>query len=183
MLENVLGDLVSQYSRSAISGNASISEDKQNDIVQVLSESLLGGMKNQVSQGNVAGLLDIFSSKTTTSIGNPILNGIQSSAASMLSQRIGLNPMIANGIVSTIVPMVMSSLGKKANDPQDNSLDFNDLIKSIGGGSAMGGIDLNSIMNRLDDDNDGFGIDDVVRAVSGTQKGGIFGMLGGLFGK
>ncbi len=181
MIEKILTNLVNEYAGQAITGNASIPNDQKRLISQALPEALFSGVKDQISQGNVAGMLDIFSSQKTTSTGNTVMNGIESTVTTILCQKTGLNKTIVQGLVSAVIPAILSALGKKAGDPKDNSLDFNDILKSFGGG----GIDLNSLMGRLNDENDAFDMNDIIKTVSGLagQKGGVMGMLGGLFGK
>ncbi len=172
MLDNLM-DIVKGFSQKAVSENASIPDDQKAAASHSLSTSVVEGLKDQVAQGNLTDLFDIFSKKETAT-GNPALTGIQSSAQAALSQSTG----ISGGNVSSMVTHVLGMLGKKAGDPNDQGLDFNGLFGSLSGGK-LGGIDLNNAMSRLDDDHDGFGLDDVSRLFSG---GNILGKLKGLFG-
>ncbi len=179
MIENLM-NLVQGFSQQAVAGESAIPSEQKGAVTQVIASSLVDGLMSEFSKGNITGLMDIFSKKTTTT-GSPVMNGIQGYVVSMISQKTGISPAIAGGIASAVVPMIMNSLGQKAADPNDKALDFNGLFQSLAGGN-LGGLDVNSLMNRLDDDNDGFGLDDVVRLVS-NNKGGIMGALGSLFGK
>ena len=178
-MDNLLG-MVQEYAQKLINDDNSVPAEKKELTAQHLAGSLVDELKDQVAKGNITQLLDIFSKKDTT-VGAPAMNNIQNSVVSSLAQKVGLSSSSASSLVSSILPSIMGLLGKKASDPNDKSLDFNSLLGMLGGN---GGFDFNSIMNKLDTDHDGFGLDDVTRLFSqGGEGGGILGTLGKLFGK
>ena len=91
----------------------------------------------------------------------------------------------STGFYINLIPQVLESLVNKAKDPNDSSLNIQDIINSISGGNGGGLMEAVSKYGGqfgLDQDGDGkVGMSDVTAAVS--KKGGLGGLLGRLFGK
>jgi hypothetical protein len=178
MLENLI-NVVEQCAQGAVAQNNDIPADQKDVAAKTIASSVVDGLKNHVQQeGGVMGLLSLFS-KTPSAGGSPAMSGIQSVVVNEISKKIGVSPVIASGIVAAALPMVLKTLGNKAGDPQDKSIDFNSLIQAIGGGQHVGNVDVNSVMQRVNDDKDSFGLNDVAKMLGGAP--GLMGMLGGLF--
>jgi len=175
-MDDLLG-MIQGYAQKLINDDNSVPAEKKGLAAQSLAGSLVNGLKDEVSKGNITQLLDIFSKKDTT-VGASAMNSIQSSVINSLSQKVGLSSSSAGSLVSSILPSIMGILGKKAGDPNDKSFDFNGIFQMLGGK----GFDFNSIMSKLDTDNNGFDLNDVTRLFS-KGSGGISGILGKLFGK
>ena len=90
-------------------------------------------------------------------------------------------------ILKVAAPLVMGYLGKQSK--QQNVSDTNgigDLLCGLLGGGATAPKQQSLIESLLDGNNDGSILDDVAGMVlnsGGTKKGGLGGLLGGLFGK
>lgn len=103
----------------------------------------------------------------------------------IIGQKAGLDAGSVANILKVAAPILMGVLGKQAR--QNNVSSQSDLGGLLGG--LLGGSDAQqeqSFLEKiLDADGDGSVIDDVAGMVLGgsKKKGGLGGLLGGLFGK
>ena len=114
-----------------------------------------------------------------------VLGGKQQGVQQVIGQKAGMDAGSVGDILKVAAPILMGVLGKQAR--QNNVSSENQLTGLIGG--MLGG---NKTKNEqsfleqiLDADGDGSVIDDVAGMVLGgsKKKGGLGGLLGGLFGK
>jgi hypothetical protein len=115
-----------------------------------------------------------------------VFGGKEQNVAQAVSKSSGIDLGSAMNILKVAGPMVMGVLGKEKR--QRNVSDqggLGDLLGGMLGGG--GGQQEQSIVNKLlDADGDGSIIDDVAGMLlsgGGKKKGGLGGLLGGLFGK
>jgi hypothetical protein len=97
-----------------------------------------------------------------------------------LSQKSGIDASAIANILKIAAPIIMGYLGRQqsqANIADAGGMDA--LLGSLLGGQQSQGMDMFSAL--LDADGDGSIIDDVSDMVQG-KKGGLGGLLGGLFG-
>lgn len=193
MLEQLMG-LIQDNSQDAIVKNPAIPNQFNSDAMQTIFSSVVGGLQNQAQEGNVSGLMGLLSGQSGTGnnlMGNPIVSGIAQNAISSLMEKFGLSNSAAAGIISQILPGVLTSLISKVSNPNDNSMDFGGIMGSLLGGQAQqaqqqGGFDFNQIGYALADGK--LDMNDVMR-IGGSLLGGsgnnssLGGLLGGLFGK
>ena len=114
-----------------------------------------------------------------------VLGAKQQGVQQVIGQKAGLDAGSVGNILKVAAPLLMGVLGKQAK--QNNVSSQGDISGLLGG--LLGG---NSTANEqsflekiLDADGDGSVIDDVAGMVLGgsNKKGGLGGLLGGLFGK
>lgn len=164
---------------------------KNNTTNKTGATGLLGALDNQQHDGSI--LDNLGSILGGSSIDDKILadgdgilghvfNGKQQNVAHAVSAKSGLDMSSAMNILKVAAPIVMGFLGKEKR--QKNIQDSNgigDLLGGLLGGSAKN--EQSMIEKILDADGDGSVIDDIIGMASGSKKkGGIAGMLGGLFG-
>ena len=164
---------------------------KNNTTNKTGATGLLGALDNQQHDGSI--LDNLGSILGGSSIDDKILadgdgilghvfNGKQQNVAHAVSAKSGLDMTSAMNILKVAAPIVMGFLGKEKR--QKNIQDSNgigDLLGGLLGGSAKN--EQSMIEKILDADGDGSVIDDIIGMASGSKKkGGIAGMLGGLFG-
>ncbi|WP_028666680.1 hypothetical protein [Runella zeae] len=197
MLEQLMG-LIQDNSQDAIVKNPAIPNQFNSDAMQTIFSSVVGGLQNQAQEGNVSGLMGLLSGQSGTGnnlMGNPIVSGIAQNAIGSLMEKFGLSNSAAAGIISQVLPGVLTSLISKVSNPNDNSMDFGGIMGSLLGGQAQqaqqqGGFDFNQIGYALADGkldmNDVMRIGGSLLGGSGNNSssgGGLGGLLGGLFGK
>lgn len=193
---------------SGVAGQTNQPENKTADVLSMAMPLLLGAMKKNVSSPEGAqGLMSALSSKHNGSIldnlgglfnggvddnvmqdGAGILGhlfgGKQANVENALSQKSGLDAGSIAQILKIAAPIVMGMIGKQtAQSNVNDSSGMNALLGSMLGGQPKENQSL--ITTLLDADGDGSILDDVAGMVMGgsQKKGGLGGLLGGLFGK
>ncbi|MEW7278061.1 DUF937 domain-containing protein [Aquimarina sp. 2201CG1-2-11] len=157
------------------------------------ASGLLGALSGKHSGGgileNLGGLFEGGVEDNVTNDGAGILGHIlgnkQPVVENALSQKSGIDAGSIAQILKVAAPILMGVLGKQA--AQNNVSDANGLNGLLGGmlGGGSGSKQQSLIESFLDADGDGSILDDVAGMVlSGSgKKGGLGGLLGGLFGK
>lgn len=203
MLEQLMG-LIEDQSQEAIVNNPAVPNQQNNEVMQTLMGSIMGGMQQQAQSGNLGGLMGLLSGKDATPgssslMNNPIVAGIAGNAIKSIMEKFGMSSATAGGIVASVLPGVLSSFINKTRNPSDNSLDFNSILGGLLGGGATApagaqtsGFDFNQIGYAMADGK--LDMNDLMR-MGGSMLGGgsqapqkqqegmdLGGLLGGLFG-
>jgi len=117
-----------------------------------------------------------------------VLGGKQTGVEAALSKKSGLDMGTVSQILKVAAPILIGVIGKQVNqnNVQDSNGMGNVLSGLLGGGAVAGSKQQSLIESFLDADGDGSIIDDVAGMLlgrGGQKKGGLGGLLGGLFGK
>ncbi len=183
-------------------------ENKTADVLSMALPLLMGAMKKNASTPDgAAGLMSALSSKHSGGIlddlGGLFGGGVDSSVKqdgmgilghvlgsrqpaveNALSQKSGMDPSSIAQILQIAAPIVMGFLGRqRAQSNVSDANGLNTLLGSMLGGQPQQNQSL--IASLIDADGDGSVLDDVADMVIGgkSKKGGLGGLLGGLFGK
>lgn len=206
-MSGLLDLLSSPMGQQLISGAAAQTGQPTDQTGSVLSMALpvlMGAMKkNAATPEGAEGLMSALSSKHDGSILdnlgglfdggvddsvindgagilNHVLGGKQAQVESALSAKSGMDAGSVSSILKMAAPILLGFLGKQTQ--QQNISDSNGIGNLLG--SLMGGDQEQSLIESfLDSDGDGSILDDVASMALGGKKGGIGGLLGGLFGK
>lgn len=200
MLDELL-NLIKQNSQQAIVENPAVPNEQNNAVMQETGNSIISSLQSMLSGGKAADVLSLFGGQGGNVSDHPVTQNISGNLISNLMSKFGLNNQQAGGIASSILPMVLSKLVHKTNDPNDNSLNIQGIFNSLSGGNTSG-LDIQGILskftggnatagagsNPLDKNNDGkVDLSDITAAFSGNSGqgggGGILDSLKGLFGK
>ena len=169
-MNDQIQQIVSQLTEKEVGTNANISNELAGNVAKETGNSLMEGLQNAVSGGNMSELMNLFSGSDVNSLtSNPVVKNIIESLTSKLGTNVGLDAGTSGSFASNIIPQILSMVMGKAK-----SGDFNigDILGSLTGGNAT---------SMLDQNGDGkLGIDD---AISAVKKGNLGDMLGGLFKK
>lgn len=185
--------------------------DKTASVVTMAMPILLGAMKrNAGNEGGAANLMNALNSKHDGSILDNlgglfgggvnedvkqdglgilghVLGGSQNNAVQALSQKSGLDTNSVMQILQVAAPILLGYLGKQKQQKNVNSESgIGDLLGGLMGGGNKQPQQQSMIESLLDGNNDGSVIDDIAGMVLGggnQKKGGLGGLLGGLFGK
>mgnify|MGYP000582269146 CR=1 FL=1 len=211
-MASILDLLNSDLGKQLISGASAQTgqpADKTSSVLSMALPFLLGAMKkNTATPDGAAGLLGALGGKHDGSIldnlggffsggvdeavqkdGEGILGHIlgnsRPNVENALSQKSGMDAGSVAQILKVAAPILMGILGKQTR--QSNVNDSSGLGSLLGGmmGNQTAPQDQSFIESLLDADGDGSIIDDVAGMVLGgnKKKGGLGGLLGGLFGK
>lgn len=138
MLDQLL-KLVKENAGDAIVNNPSVPDQKNDLAISTMASSIFDNLKGQVSSGNLGSLMDMFKGGGDAS-SNTMVNKISAGVIGDLMAKVGLDKAVATGIVNKLVPLIMSQLKNKANDPKDKSLGLDDIMGALGGGKGAGDI-------------------------------------------
>jgi len=205
-LESLLNSDLGRQIIGGISNQTGASEGSTANVLGMALPLLAGAMKKNASTPQGAqGLLGAINSKHDGSVLDNLggffgggvdqsaisdgagilghlLGGKQSSVENALSSKSGLDAGTISQILKIAAPLILGYLGKetKQNNVSDQG-GLNSLLGSMLGGQPQENQSL--ITSLIDSDGDGSILDDVAGMVIGTnkKKGGIGGLLGGLF--
>ncbi len=211
-MSGILDLLNSDLGKSIISGVSDSTGNDQNKTSSVLTmalpvlmkamernastpqgaEGLMGALSGKHDGSildNLGGLFGGGVEESVTQDGSKILGHIlgnrQQGVEKIIGEKSGLDTGSVGNILKVAAPILMGVLGKQAR--QNNVSSSNDLTGLIGGmlGGSGAREEQGFLEQILDADGDGSVIDDVAGMVLGSskKKGGLGGLLGGLFGK
>lgn len=196
---------------SGVAGQTGQSESKTADVLTMAMPLLMGAMKKNTSTpGGAQGLMNALSSKHDGGIlddlgglfGGGVDQSVMDDGAGILGHILGSKqPQVENAlssksgmdagtiaqILKIAAPILLGYLGKQTRQQSVNTPDgLNGLLGGLMGGNKAAAKQQSLIETFLDSDGDGSVIDDLAGMVlnsGGSKKGGLGGMLGGLFGK
>jgi hypothetical protein len=186
----------------SISQKTGIDASQASNVVSSSLPALMGAMQNNLSStdgasglmkaltsgshdggilDNLSGFLNGGDFSDGSKILGHVLGGNQDTMVQGLSSKTGVDSSIISKILPMLAPIVMGYLGKKTktegvSSGSDLSGMLGGLLDSVGGNSML--------TSALDQNGDGkLDVNDAMAALSGNKKGGLGGLLGGLFGK
>lgn len=212
-MASILDLLQSDLGQTLINGAAQKTGQSSDKTANVLSQAMpliLGAMQRNAStpegasalnsalsdQRHGGGVLDMLGGLFGDGAGSPddlvndgagilghVLGAKQPQVENALSKSSGMDMDSVSQIIKIAAPILMGVLGKQKQAGNIDQNGIGDLLGSVLGQS--GTHDQSFIEKILDADGDGSIIDDVAGMVLGgdKKKGGIGGLLGGLFGK
>ena len=161
-------NLVKEHAGDAIIKNPAIPNEKNDEAISFATDGIMNGLKSQLAGGNVTDMLQMLGGKSSVA-NNGITNAISEQVAGGLMQKFGLNNSAASGIVASLIPMVLSKLVNKTNDPNDSSFDLNGVFSHLSGGKTQG-MDMGNILGS------------VLGGGGNTSGGGLANVIGNVLG-
>ena len=107
-----------------------VSTDKLDDIVSLSEDILKEGVMDQVSSGNLDGIMNMFTGKEEATSGNPIVSSMISMFTLKAARSLSLDDSRAGGIAVMVIPMIVQLVQSKLSG--DNGTDHIDLLASLG---------------------------------------------------
>lgn len=175
MLERLI-DLVKNNAGNAIINNQDIPNEKNNEAIRLASNSIVSGIQQAISSGNLKDVLSMFGGKQDLHQ-NPVAQNIQSGFLDNLKNQFGLGQDQASYAASGLIPDVLQKLVHKTNDPEDKSFDIQSFLNHVSGGKTAG-FDLQSLLSKFksgafDADGDGdTDLQDIMVKLKGDGNGG-----------
>lgn len=193
---------------SGVSNQTGNSTDQTGSVLTMALPLLMGAMKkNAATPEGAQGLMSALENKHDGSILNNlgglfgggvddsvkedgagilghVLGGKQPQVENAISQKSGVDAGTVGTILKVAAPILMGMIGQQKQ--QQNVSDASGLQSLLGGmmgGGQQAEKQQSLIESFLDSDGDGSILDDVASLALGGNKGGIGGLLGGLFGK
>ncbi|CAN5615889.1 hypothetical protein BH10BAC3_BH10BAC3_38480 [soil metagenome] len=190
MLENIL-EMIKDFGKEQVVENPEIPNEQNEAVMAEASHAVAGTLQQQLAQGNIAGVLDMFRSNDSTEImGNPVAQNMQAGFMDNISSKLGINKNVAAGLAATLIPMVLSKLVNRTNStaPADSGFNLNSLIGSLTGGGN--GHDFSGLLNQFTGNggSGGFDLKNIISQVTNganqqQQSGGLSSLISGFFGK
>jgi hypothetical protein len=191
MLEELF-NLVKDHSQEDIIQNQAIPNEMNNHAVGMATDSIFSGLQGAMANGGIGSILSLLGGKSSVGSGNPLVSGIMQNFAGGLMSKFGITNPIAQSIAASLIPKALSGLVGRTSNPQDSGFNINGLIGSLMGNNTPassqnpiatqggGGFDFNSILSSLtggaqvqapsqatQHDQSGFGMDDILKMVTG----------------
>jgi len=129
MLEQLF-NLVKENAGSAIINNPAIPNERNDEAVETTASSIFDVLKDQLSNGGVEAITDIFKGGGTS---GSVIESVSQNAAGSLMKKFGIENQAATDIVNQLIPVVIGKFVNKTNDPNDSSFDVGSILSSIGG--------------------------------------------------
>ena len=151
------------------------------------AEGLIGALSNKHDGSLLDNLSGLLGDSSILADGEGILGhvfgGKQQHVAHAVGAKSGIDAGSAAKLLQMAAPVIMAYLGKQK---RDNNVNDGDGIGNLLGGLLGSGAqkEQSLITKILDANGDGSVIDDLLGMATGAKKkGGLGGLLGGLFGK
>ncbi len=138
MFENLL-NLVKEHAGDAIVNNPAIPNEHNEAAMETTASSMMSQLKSLGSGGGISSIIDMFNGGQAKD--HEVVKGVETNVAGDLMSKFGINPEQAGSIVKSLIPVVMSKMVSKTNDPEDKSFDLQSILGSLGGNSGgLGGM-------------------------------------------
>ncbi len=141
MLKNLL-ELVKENAGDAIINNPAVPNERNDAVIKAATDSLFKALKGSTKGGGVNTLKELFQQGDGNLDSNPVVNKLSAGVAGDLMKKFGLDKGAANKIVAMLIPIVLSKMIKKTNDPGDNSFNLDGIIGALAGkqGGLLGAL-------------------------------------------
>lgn len=180
MLEQLF-NLVKENAGEAIINNQAIPNEQNDAAINQATEGIISGLKSQLASGNISEVAQLLGGQNNAATAG-VTNAISSQVSQGMMEKFGLSSNSAGSIVSSLIPVVLSKLISKTNDPNDKSFDLNGIFNHLSNGKTQG-MDLSSILGSVTGNNGGGGIGNVLSSVMGGDKNAALGGLMDIFKK
>ena len=141
MFDQIL-QLVKEHMGNNPQISAGIPADQQEAVHKEIASQVTTGLKNQApTQGGSGGLLSMIQSGMTS--GSPVVSAIEGGLVGTLGNKFGLSPAVT-GAIAAALPGLLQKFVHKANDPNDTSINKDDITQSLS--NATGG--LGNLFNK-----------------------------------
>lgn len=157
MLDQLM-QIVQQQGQSAVVENDAVPNEKNEAVLAEARDSIFKGLQNMMAKGQTEEVASLLKGGTEPAENNQAMSLLSGNFIESVTSKLGISKETAMSIAAQLIPMVLSKLSNKAKDPNDNSIDFGNILSSLRGGqggnlgsaaSSIGG------MLGLDKDKDG----------------------------
>jgi hypothetical protein len=171
MLDNLF-DMIKGMAGDAVTNNAAIPNEHNNEVVAEATNTVAGGLQNLVAGGGLESILSLFGGggqqqNKSSLMSNPIVAMMVGHFAKKLMGKFGLQSNQASGVAQNLIPSVISSLISKTNDPNNSSFTLDGLLNSITGGQSQ-----QIAQQQQAAGNSGFNFQDLISKFTGGQQSG-----------
>lgn len=146
MIENLL-NLIRENAGDSIINNPDIPNERNDEAIQATGASILTGLQGMMAQGNVKEVLGMFAQGEVDQQ-NPVVQNLSGNVISDMMGRFGMDRGKAGSLVGSLLPMILSQLVRKTNDPSNNGFSLDGLLGQLSGGRTSG-MNLEGLVGKL----------------------------------
>ncbi|MFA5557716.1 MAG: hypothetical protein AB7D46_11460 [Flavobacteriaceae bacterium] len=132
----MINEIISQ-GKELLSGKlkeaAGLNDSQIDTTIETAGESTIETLKNEVTGGNLKGVLDLFNGKSETSKSNPIVDEIAKNFISSLVSKLGVGEGVASKASDVILPFIMSKFSSKETGKAKDGSQLMSLLGLDGG--------------------------------------------------
>lgn len=187
MFEQLMQIIQSQATETVIN-NPEVPNEHNDAVIKEAGQSVTSSLQNMLASGNVRDVMGLFNSAPDQLNSQPAMQQISGSFISSLTEKFGLNTQQAGSVAGSLLPSVLGQLINKTNDPNDKSLNIQDIFNQLSNGKTSG-LDIGGMFSKfkggLDKDGDGdVDFSDLTSMFSsgGNSGGGLMDKLKGMLG-
>lgn len=149
MLEQ-LNQLIRRFGEDAVVNNEAIANEHNEGVMQEAQSAIFAQLQNMAASGEINQLADLLQNGNNISSDNPAVQNISNNFLEGITSKFGINKQTAAQIAAILIPLVLSRLSEKANDPNDNSFSLPDILGSVlGGGRSSQGQSSGSPLSEI----------------------------------
>ena len=146
MIENLL-NLIRENAGDSIINNPDIPNERNDEAIQATGASILTGLQGMMAQGNVKEVLGMFAQGEVDQQ-NPVVQNLSGNVISDMMGRFGMDRGKAGSLVGSLLPVILSQLVRKTNDPSNNGFSLDGLFGQLSGGRTSG-MNLEGLVGKL----------------------------------
>lgn len=143
---NEIFKLVEKYAGEVITNNPDVPEAKKDVAITTTADAIKDGIKGYLNPSNIGALASMLSGNKGSSGSSSIVDILTKSVIGSLTSKAGLNSATSSGIANALIPMLISVVSKKMNDPKDSGFNVESLINAFthndgeNGGGILGAL-------------------------------------------
>jgi hypothetical protein len=143
MLDQLI-NLVKENASEAIINNNDVPNENNDAVINTTANGIMDHLKGLAGGGGLESITSLLSNGASAN--GMEMSNMSSHVANLISSKFGIDPSKSEGIVNNLLPMVMNSLSKKTNDPEDSSFTMQGILGSLTGGE---GNDLGGLLGKV----------------------------------
>ncbi len=140
--KQMINDIISQGKEllsEKLKETVGLKDNQIDTTLETAGESTVEVLKDEVTGGNLNGVLDLFNGKSETTKSNPIVDEIAKKFISSLVSKLGIDEGIASKASDIILPFLMSKFSSKETGEAKDGSQLMSLL-GLGGDNIIGAI-------------------------------------------
>lgn len=147
MLDQLM-NLIQESSQEAVVNNPAVPNEHNGAVMQLAGNSVMSTLQQMMAGGQANEVLGLFGSNATDIENSPVTNQIQQNFTESAAGKFGIPPGALKALAAVVVPLILSKMIRKGNDPNDNSFGIQDIFNTLSGGRTAG-LNLPNILSRF----------------------------------
>ncbi len=128
--------IVEQNAQQPIVENKAIPDQLNNAAIREVTNQIFNSLKGQVAAGNMQQVIGLFQTGVTKQP-SQVVSSIVETVGRSLAGKFSISQDVAQQVASRIVPLVMTQVIKKTNDPRDIDFDLQQMLRGMSGNNQL----------------------------------------------